>query len=246
MPPRRPSAFILGGLQESCCQVIGDAVDLVFELTEECEVAARKLWHVVRDRLTRLQRCRFPARSLKSRYSVRGLRPTIAVTAVVICPLSLSVSSRAEPKLTSFFLNSSIWRDCLVNFFSSVSTAILPSPSNMRKCSTLSTAATMIRSLPAVGISLTSFTVGSNRRSYWIRAIQIRAETGAGFAWIVRVDSPPAPRARSHVSFGMGRSVMTWRKNAPSPPRAQSRLASRPWPALGISTRYFGPLSSLQ
>ena len=53
--------------------------------------------------------------------------------------------------------------------------------------------------------------------------------------------SPPAPRARSQVSCGIGRFVMTWRKNAPRPPNAQSRLTFRPWPALGSSTRYFGP-----
>ncbi len=44
------------------------------------------------------------------------------------------------------------------------------------------------------------------------RAVQIRADCGAGSVRMVNVDSPPAPRARSQVILGMGRSVTTWLK----------------------------------
>ena len=65
---------------------------------------------------------------------------------------------------------------------------------------------------------------------------------GAGSAWIVSTASPSSPGSNVHESWGSGRPSTTWRKKAPRPLIAQSRFLSRPWPALGSSTRYFGPL----
>ena len=76
---------------------------------------------------------------------------------------SLLVSSWGGHKLSSCFLRSSISPACSVSFLSSVSTITLPSPSKMRKWSTLFTAATMIRFLPSVGMPLTSFSEDINR-----------------------------------------------------------------------------------
>ena len=83
--------------------------------------------------------------------------------------LSSLVSWWGGHKLSSRFLSSSIcWPICgfsSFSRFSSVSTTSLPSPSKMRKWSMLFTAATMIRFLPSVGMTFTSFTEDINRRS---------------------------------------------------------------------------------
>jgi hypothetical protein len=100
----------------------------------------------------------------------------------VIRSLLLLVSSWGGHKLSSCFLRPSICWAFSVSLCSSVSTTTLPSPSKMRKWSTLFTATTMIRSLPSVGIALTSFSEDINRRSNPLQSLRTTSGMGGSAA----------------------------------------------------------------